>query len=75
MPTPKQVRYYFGRIERAHDRLQEALNQAHNADVLVYKDYGAESPCFTNNQTWERILATTEKQLASAMRQEIRNQR
>lgn len=75
MPTPKQVRYHYGRIERAHDRLQEALNAAHNAEVLKYTDFDNQSPCKTHNQTWERILATTEKQLAQAMRREIRSGR
>lgn len=73
MPTPKQVRFHFGRIERAHNRLQDALNEAHNANVLVYTDYETQSPCKTNSETWKRILDTTEKQLASAMRQEIRS--
>jgi hypothetical protein len=72
MPTPKQVRFHFGRIERAHDKLQDALNAAHRADVLEYTDFALQSPCKTHSDTWERILATTEKQLASAMRQEIR---
>ena len=74
MPTPKQVRHHFGRLSRAYRAMQAALNAAHDAEVLVYKEYEEESPCFTNFQSWERILATTEKQLARAMREEIQSE-
>lgn len=73
MPTPKQVRYHYGRIAKLRAKLQEALNEAHNAQVLMYDDYETESPCKTLYETWDRIKATTEAQLAQAMREEIKN--
>lgn len=72
MPTPKQVRFHYGRIAKLRAKLQEALNDAHDAEVIVYASYSDESPCKTLYETWERIKKTTEKQLANAMREEIR---
>lgn len=72
MPTPKQVRHHFGKIARLRAKLQEALNDAHHAEVIVYDDYTTQSPCKTLYETWARIKATTEKQLSQAMREEIR---
>lgn len=73
MPTPKQVRYHFGRIARLRHRLQCALNAAHDAGVIEYEPskYDEESPCSTLYETWNRIKRTTEKKLAQAMRDEI----
>jgi len=73
MPTPKQVRYHYGRIASLRSRLQDALTAAHNADVIEYEHYDNESPCKTLYETWDRIKITTEKALADAMRQEIKN--
>jgi hypothetical protein len=51
--------------------LQCALNDAHDAKVIVYADYKSESPCCSLYESWDRFKATTEKQLAEAMRTEI----
>lgn len=75
MPTPLQVRYHFGKIARLCHRLQLALNDAHVARVIDYKDYSSESPCSTLHETWERVKKTSEKQLAEAMREEIRKKK
>lgn len=58
-------------MNRAFNRLRDALNEAHNLEVIRYDDYEAESPCKTNWETWKRIQNTTEKALAEAMRREI----
>lgn len=71
MPTPKQVRFHYGRIAKLRMKLQIALNDAHNTNVISYTDYDTQSPCKTLFETWERIKETTEKQLAQAMREEI----
>lgn len=73
MPTPKQVRYHYGKISRLRWRLQCALNDAHNADVIKYdgKNYEQESPCKSLYECLDRIKATTAAQLAQAMREEI----
>lgn len=71
-PTPKQVRYHYGKIMSLHRKLAHALNRAHAAKVLVYTSYQEESPCSTHYQTDDRIDKTCEKALANAMRQEIR---
>lgn len=74
MPTPKQVRYHFTKIARLRHKLQNALNDAHNADVIQYegKNYEEQSPCRTLYETWDRIKGTTEKQLAQAFRDECK---
>lgn len=73
MPTPKQVRFHYARVVKAHDALQAALNDAHRAGVIDYPDdkFSDEAPCKTHWQTWGRNVATTERQLANAMRTEI----
>lgn len=71
-PTPKQVRFHYGKVAKLRAQLQAALNDAHQANVIVYTSYKDESPCFTLYETWDRIKATTEKTLAQAMRNEIR---
>lgn len=71
MPTPKQTRHHYEKITRAYRALSKALNDAHNAKVLVYEDYREESPCYTKYEMEDRILKTTEKALAQAMRDEI----
>lgn len=72
-PTPKQVRFHFHKLASLRYRLMGALNDAHEAGVIVYdhKEYYENSPCKTLFETWDRVLATTEKQLAKAMRDEI----
>lgn len=71
MPTPKQVRFHYGKIATLRAKLQEALNDAHRAEVIVYDNYDVESPCKTLYETWDRMKTTTEKTLAEAMRTEI----
>jgi hypothetical protein len=71
MPTPKQVRYHYGRIMRAWDRLDEALRHAHIRDVIVYSGWDGVAPCQSHMETEERIKKTCEKQLAKAMHSEI----
>lgn len=73
IPTPKQVRYHYKKIHRLHNQLGEALNQAHNAGVIVYEQakYTDEGPCYTHYKTWQRFRDTTKDQLANAMATEI----
>lgn len=72
-PTPKQVRYHYGKLRNLRFKFIVALNEAHQANVIQYDDYQSQSPCKTFGETWQRVLATTEKQLAQAMREEIEN--
>lgn len=73
MPTPKQVRYHYGRVARLRAKLQDALTEAHGAKVIVYPDneQSEKSPCWALHDCWTRFKASTEKQLAQAMRDEI----
>jgi hypothetical protein len=75
MPTSKQVRFHMSRIYKLIDRLDDALTEAHNADVIEYdsKNYAEEGPCFAFSEVKSRVNKTTEKQLARAMRDEIRS--
>jgi len=72
-PTALQVRHHYGKIAKLRHQLQEALNDAHNANVIRYdsKFYNEQSPCKLLYQVWERIKLTTHDQLAQAMRDEI----
>lgn len=75
MPTAKQVRFHFGRISKLHHKLQRALNDAHNAKVISYDGrFTEEAPCWAHYECWLRVKKTTEKQLAQAMRDEIRKE-
>ena len=73
MPTPKQVREHYGRVSKLFEKLCDALNQAHHADVIVYGDYATQSPCKCVYEAIDRLNETTKDQLAAAMREEIRN--
>jgi hypothetical protein len=76
MPTPKQVRYHYKRMMYRWRQLQNALNDAHNASVIKYPDgaYRDEAPCASHWVTRDKIDATTEKNLANAMRSEIKKE-
>lgn len=74
MPTPKQVRLHFKKVSNARNKLATALYEAHKAKVLVYDNalYSEQSPCATLfGELDARIKATTDPQLAKAMREEI----
>jgi hypothetical protein len=71
MPTPKQVRYHYGRVMRAHDKLDAALRAAHFAGVIQYTGWEGVAPCQSHYETEERIKITTQKALAYAMHREI----
>lgn len=76
MPTPRQVRFHYGKIMRLHHRLANALTEAHSAGVIKYDDdlpnsYTELAPCWAHWECHKRIISTTEKALAQAMRQEI----
>lgn len=71
MPSPKQVRYHYGRIMRLHERLDEALRRADRANVIEFSGWDGVAPCQSHMVTKERIKATTQKSLAYAMHREI----
>lgn len=73
MPTPRQVRFHYGKITKLVRKLSWALTDAHNHDVIKYEKFAEESPCKCLWDMEQRIEATTEKALASAMREEIRS--
>lgn len=82
MPTPKQVRYHYGRCRKKIHALLDALNDAHQANVIDYEVTKTaegnwrqkhESVC---DKLWEALSnfdKATERQLAAAMRTEIKN--
>lgn len=73
MPTPKQVREHYKRLRYHMWQLQKALNDAHNADVIVYDatKFAAEAPCACMHELRLRIEKTTEATRAKAMKDEI----
>lgn len=72
--TEKKVRAHMHRIWFHLDRLQAALNDAHNADVIVYPDgeYRDCAPCASMDELRKRIRLTTNEQVARAVESEIR---
>jgi hypothetical protein len=74
MPTPKQVREAYKRVDFYIWRLQAALTHAHNIDVIQYDQlkYNELAPCRSLAELRDRVRASTEKALAQAMREEIR---
>lgn len=70
MPTLKQCRYHFKKIARARYALANALNDAHNANVIEYKDQ-VDSPCDSLWECWERVGRTTEKAMANALKGDV----
>lgn len=76
LPTPKQVRFHYKRMRRRWYLLQEALNDAHNANVIAYPEekYHELGPCASNWQTRERIEFTTKEARAKAIHDEVLNE-
>lgn len=71
--TEKQMRKHLRRIYYHVDQLQRALTDAHNKELLMYKDFTEESPCHSLFKCEERIHLTTKDQIAKIIRREIRN--
>ncbi len=67
----KQLR----RIWFHYNRLQNALNAAHNDGLIKYDDskYAELAPCQTLWETRGRIEATTKNQIADLVQREIRS--
>lgn len=70
MPTLKQCRYHFKKIARLRYALSKALNDAHTAKVIDYKDQTL-SPCDALYDCWERVGMTTERSIANAVKADI----
>lgn len=72
MPTPKQVKEHYKKIRYHLYRLQVALNNAHEAEVIVYDDgrFVDEGPCYSLDQCKKRIELTTMVARAMAFRTE-----
>lgn len=75
MATPKQTRAVLRKIYYHMDKLQDALNQAHNMKVIDYPDepdsYTNHAPCKAASECRDRISKTTLKARADAFRTEI----
>ena len=75
MATPKQTRRVLRKIYYHMDKLQDALNEAHNMKVIDYPDednsYTKYAPCAAASECRDRISKTTLKSRADAFRSEI----
>lgn len=73
MPTIKQTRESYAKLVRARRIFQRALNEAHHHEVIEYPagTFRENAPCAAFDECWARVIKTTEKQLASAMREEL----
>lgn len=79
MPTPKQVRFHFARVDSLIDKLNEAIWDAKRAGVIVYDDKKSHEESL-GQPLYEIEIEigfkkTTEAVLAKAMRQEIRERK
>lgn len=70
--TEKMARESLHRIWFHFVRLQNALNHAHNIDLIKYEGY-ENGPCSQAYKLKEVIELTTQKQLADIIHREIRN--
>lgn len=72
MPTVKQTKEAYAKLVRARRVFQKALDDAHHHEVIQYSGpYSENAPCSSFHECWVRVIKTTEKQLASAMREEL----
>lgn len=72
MPTAKQTKALYARLVRARRVFQRALDDAHHLELIQYSGpYSELAPCHSFRECWARVVKTTEKQLASAMREEL----
>lgn len=70
--TEKAMRKHLRRIYFHLEKLQRALTDAHNKELLMYKEFQEESPCYLLFKCQERIHLTTKEQIAKIIRREIR---
>lgn len=73
-PTPKQVRAAYAKVLDLRRKLQDAVQDAYKRDIIVYEHNEEHVVCNTLWQFWEHFEAKTEKQLAAAMKDEIRKE-
>lgn len=71
MPTAKQVRHHYKKIMRAWYRLDQALRDAHNANIIEYEGYDGVAPCQSHGYTKDRVKKTTQKAIVEAFHREI----
>ncbi len=71
--TPKQVRNHYKKIRYHMYRLQTALHNAHNADVIKYGD-SVDSPCSALYKCRELVDKTTKDARAEALKDECMNE-
>lgn len=73
MPNPKKVREHYKKIRYHMWRLQNALNNAHEAEVINYDPgkFNEEAPCYTMAQLRDRVEKTTAITRAQAFKDEV----
>lgn len=71
-PTPKCVRYHYARVMKLRRKLDSAYRAAYRANVLKYGKDEHHVVCNTLWESWLHFEEKTEKQLANAMKEEIR---
>lgn len=69
--TPKQVRHHYARIFKLAGQYSQAMYDAKHAGVLVWEGED-QSPTALLWETRQRFDKAAEKQLAQAMREEIK---
>ena len=69
--TERKVKKHLHRIWFHFYRLQSALNDAHNKDVIKYENYD-NGPCKKLYELRDRIYETTKEQAATAVHESVK---
>lgn len=72
--TKKKIDYHLNRIYFHWTNLQNALNAAHNDELIMYSDYASEAPCKSLYELRERVETTTSKKISETIHKEARQQ-
>ena len=72
MMTEKQMEESLNRIWFHFEKLQNALNDAHNRGLIKYTNYQEDSPCEALAETRNRFKRVTKDQIAEIIQKKFR---
>lgn len=73
MATPKQVKESIRKIRLYTHKLQQALNEAHNKEIISYDGpYQDCAPCASLEEVRKRVRVTTKEAVYKAFIDEIK---
>lgn len=72
--TELQMRKLLKKIWIYRDKLQHALNDAHNAGLIVYEKYPEQAPCWALYEMERRVVASTQEIIAEMVHQSVKKE-